>query len=1755
MRTLGELKIEAARRPLDNAYWHNRFPDAWSPTGFRSTSTGTTDTSRFAVEQEVDAATAAELLRISRGADAALHAVLTAGVITLLHLHTGEERLSVGTPIRRVPDRRAEPVTHMLPLRFDVARSNSLSELVTNAAGVYADASRHQDYPLRVLGEQRGFTADAHGNPFFDVAVALPGFTEELPVGQGATPVTFELARAGAELTLRTHCASALFDTRAAEQLNTQLLRVLDQLAGDPQTTLEAVTLRGAEDDAWLASVTAEPVAFDDTVRVHEVFERTAAAHPARIAVVDTGTTYGELNRAANRLARSLRIRGVGPDVIVAVMAKRSVSMLTAVLAVLKAGGAYLPIDPAYPRTRVEYLLEDSGADLLIGDTEFLGDLPASVTGVDADAHLPEEDDDLPATGSASDLAYVIYTSGSTGLPKGVAVEHRSVINRLTWMQRAYPIGPDDVILQKTSASFDVSVWELFWWAFAGAAVCLLPPGAEKDPGAIVDAIRRHRVTTVHFVPSMLSVFLEYAAGADELTVVDSVRRVFASGEALPPALVRRFHSLLDGPALVNLYGPTEATVDVSFHDCDDPAPDVVPIGRAIDNIRLYVVDDHLRLQPAGVPGELCIAGVGLARGYLHREELTAERFVAAPFDRDGRMYRTGDRARWLADGSVEYLGRLDHQVKIRGFRIEPGEVEQALRDHPAVRDAVVVARQAPEAQAVLHGYVVAGSAVGEAELAQALSRVLPEHMVPARIVVLDAMPLLPNGKIDRAALPEPSAATPSARDFVTPREGVESLLAAIWCEVLGIEQISAHENFFAAGGDSIHFIVVLNKARAAGLHFTFQEFFGHPTISELAAHLRSRPADQVRGERQRSGPFELISAADRALLPPDVEDAYPLSMLQTGLIYQSEIMRGTAQYHDVISYLIQSPFEVDLFSEAVRLLTLRNPILRTTYHLDGYSEYLQIVHRDVPLPLSVNDLRDLDETTAQQWYDQWLAKEKGRAFDWATPGTLITLHVQILRDDLYRYSISLHNSALDGWSINLVHAEVFDLCYRLRDGLPVPPNRPDNHERNFVGLEKQSLVSTVDKEFWTGVLTDRPLTSVPVSMPEGGGFAVVMSYFDIPLELSGQIVALAESLEVPVKNVLMAAHQRVLGMVNGSTDVMTGYEHSGRPELEGADRAMGMFLNTVPFRTSLDGGTWVDLIRQVYRSELDFLPHRRYPMAQMKQDLAVREGLFDTTFNFTHFYSLKELKRLPEFDLLNVQVQAETEFILRAEFSRHFFHDNVRLSLHYYANVISAEQAARLGGYYIRALDEMTRAPENHYSALSLLSDEELKLVVDGYAQGASALSRFTAEKASRVYVLDGGGQPTPVGTTGSILVSHPARPAEREDPWCPGNSLADTGRSGRWDFDGELEIYELPSREETGPAEARGTTAFVAPSTDTERAIAGVWSAVLNRPVEQISATDSFFELGGNSLAALRVVMQLRGKTKLIDVMRHPRLGELAALVDGPSATATDTHLRLLTPTTGTPSATVICFPYAAGHAINYLPLADAVTELDPSVALYGVELPGHDPNRPDEPFQDVRTVAGTIADEITAAATGPMVIWGHCGGANAAVETAHVLCERGADVQHVFVGAKLFLRTANATAAMELARTMTDTEIIEWLTERAGFSHADGLDPTQVAFICTLFRHDVESGHQYNLDAHADPDRVRLPVPLTFVGAGDDIVTRDYPQDWALWGHVAPDVRLREFDHGGHYFVRTRAHDVAVLLREAFVASTTAPGKAAE
>jgi amino acid adenylation domain-containing protein len=792
---------------------------------------------------------------------------LLAAFQALLFRHSGQGDVVVGTPIANRSRAELEPLigffVNTLALRARITGRMSFRELVRQVRETALGAFAHQDFPFEKLVEELRPPRDLSRTPIFQAMFSLqnmPSSKLELdglsfeplpePTGTSKFDLSLSLSPRDRGMSGSLEYSTDLFDAATAARLATHYKELLESALRSPDAPLESLSMMPrAERRTVLVdwNDTERGVAPDATI--HGMFEAQAARTPDAIALSfeDERLTYAELDARANRLANYLRRFGVGPDVRVGVCVERSLELVTALLGIMKAGGAYVPLDPGYPEDRLAFMLEDAAAPVVVTESKhasLLGGTAARVVSLDDDwGRISKERAVPPSTGLTNKhLAYVIYTSGSTGRPKGAMNAHDAVCNRLEWMPEEIRLGPGDRVLQKTPFSFDVSVWEMFWPLVHGAHLVVAIPDGHKDTAYLAETIAREQITLLHFVPSMLQIFLDQG-GLDRACA--SVTRVLCSGEALPLEVERRFFEALPHARLFNLYGPTEAAVEVTWHRCAvTTSARSVPIGAPIQNAQMYVLDANLEPRPIGVAGELYIAGMPVARGYLGRTALTAEKFVPDPFGVPGsRMYKTGDLCRWLADGEVEYLGRLDHQVKIRGFRIELGEIESALRDLADVGDAVALVREDQPGDKRLVAYVAGPvDRLDPKALTAELAKRLPPHMVPSAVVPLAAFPLTPSGKTDRRALPAPRWAT-DADDGVSvaPRDAFEAALVAIWTSVLGVPSVGVHTDFFAAGGHSLAAVRVRNAIEARfGVRVALSELFRHPTIEALASVVRA---------------------------------------------------------------------------------------------------------------------------------------------------------------------------------------------------------------------------------------------------------------------------------------------------------------------------------------------------------------------------------------------------------------------------------------------------------------------------------------------------------------------------------------------------------------------------------------------------------------------------------------------------------------------------------------------------------------------------------------------------------------------------------------------------------------------------------------------------------------------------------------------------------------------------------------------------
>jgi amino acid adenylation domain-containing protein len=1130
------------------------------------------------------------LQRLARDRRTTLFAVLETAFAALLHRYSGATDIAVGTPVAN----RDHPATaglvgcfvNTVVLRHDLSGAPTFAAAVDRTADQLRESIAHAHVPFeRVVGALNPRRDTAY-HPLFQVMFAVEdAAAPNLPgIAAARLDPDYRIAKFdlslyvrddGAGLRLVWEYATDLFDRETVAGLSDAFEVLVAGALADPDTPVAGLPMR-SDPMADQAADQGMPTPFPDQVCMHELFEEQAALTPDAVALVFEGRTmtYGQLNARANRLAHHLIAAGIGPDDLVGLRVERSLEQLVGVYGVWKAGAAYVPLEPALPEARLQEMSRGLSTVLTADDLSGPFD------------EYPDVDPGRRAT--AHHLAYVIYTSGSTGTPKGVMIEHRALVNRIDWMGREYPLTPEDVVLHKTPFGFDVSVWELTWPLVSGARLVIARPEGHKDPEYLVATICDEAVTTVHFVPSMLRVLLDHQRWAD----CTSVRRVFCSGEALPRPLETDFFATGTKAELHNLYGPTEAAIDVSHWQCSPVSQlERVPIGWPIQNITLHVLDERLRRVPPGVPGELYIGGVGLARGYLRRPDLTAERFVDTPL---GRLYKTGDLARMRGDGVLDYLGRTDRQVKVRGIRIEPGEIEARLAEHPAVVQAVVDARGDQ-----LVAYVVGEASFPQmvAQLREHLRERMPDYMLPAAFVPVAAIPLTVNGKVDRAALPDPVATVEeTALESATERE-----LAAIWREVLGLTaDPGAHTDFFHAGGHSLLATRLVAAVRGwwrVGLGIA--AVFEHKTLRALAGAI-DRAVEEAAGSE----------AAGAVLARVDRAEPLPLSFAQQRFWMLHQLDPDSQQHAIMLALRLDGVLSVDALQGALARVVARHEILRTVYrndnrrltqHVRGTVDAVDSVDT-VDVRLAVQDVTDAD-------LEPTVRAEHSTPFDLATDAPL---RAKLLRLGEHRHVLvlTLHHIASDGWSNAILYREI-SAGYRGEGGTaPAELQFAD-----YAGWERTYFAgAALDREldYWTAELAGAPtLHSFPLDRPRPPVRSrrgdVVVHRLDA--DLTSRIASLARDADATLFMVLHAAFATLIGRYSGQNDVVIGTALANRERPE-VSTVVGPFLNPVALRADLSQDpSFRDLIGQSRSRAIGAYEHQRVPFEPLLDALGVERS------------------------------------------------------------------------------------------------------------------------------------------------------------------------------------------------------------------------------------------------------------------------------------------------------------------------------------------------------------------------------------------------------------------------------------------------------------------------------------------------------------------------------------------------------------------
>ncbi|MHC5599837.1 MAG: amino acid adenylation domain-containing protein, partial [Nostoc sp.] len=1291
-------------------------------------------------EMTLDTSLYTDLKNTSARCECTLFTILLTAFMTLLGRLTHQKDIVIGIASAGQSFAESEYLVghcvNLLPIRTPVVENPAFTEYLNSVKQVLLDAYNYQIYPFIRLVKNLNLPRDPSRAPLIAILFNLDKVQSESeslskafklvknPTSAAKYDITWNINQTDSELLVECDYNTELFDSQTIQRWMGHFRILLAGIVANLRQRLSELPLLTAAEQQLLVQWNDTEVEYPQHQCIHQLFEAQVERSPDAIAVVfeDQQLTYEELNQRANQLAHYLQQLGVGAEVLVGICVERSLFMVIGLLGILKAGGAYVPLDPTYPQERLAFILQDTQLPVLLTQQRLIENLPECQIRVvcldtDWESIAQESQNNCISDCTTNNLAYIIYTSGSTGQPKGVLVNHRNVVRLLLATQSWYHFNQQDVFSLFHSIAFDFSVWELWGALLYGGQLVVIPYWVSRSPEDFYKLLLTQQVTVLNQTPSAFRQLIqaeELLGDANKL----SLRLVIFGGEALEIQSLRPWFERHSDqfPQLVNMYGITETTVHVTYRPLTIADLEVAcgsVIGRPISDLQVYLLDQQGQPVPIGVPGEMYIGGAGVARGYLNRPELTAQRFIPNSFSDkpNARLYKSGDKARYLPNGDIEYLGRIDHQVKVRGFRIELGEIENTLAKHQAVQKAVVLAREIQHGDKQLVAYIVKSNKQTPtiSDLQNFLREHLPEYMVPSAFVLLEALPLTPNGKVDHRALPAPDTARPELEEvFVAPRTLEEKILAEIWAEVLGLEQVGIHDNFFALGGDSIRIIRVQSLAKEKGLSFSIQQVFQYQTIYQLLEALKTAELGIIKWEETQ--PFSLISQEDKHRLPDHIEDAYPLATLQIGMVFHNEYSPEGTTYHDVFSYHLQTPLEIQVLQAAIQLLVNRHTVLRTSFQLTDFTEPLQLIHRNIDVPFQVEDWHHLSTSEQEDALNAWLEEEKRRSFDWNIP-PLLRFFVHRCSDETFYLTVSFHHAILDGWSVASMLTELFGHYFSLLgekvDFLQPPPL---SLFRDFVALERETLASGESQRYWTEKLHDSTITMLPrwhFSPAEGNIRQVGVEEVPISAEISQGLQQLAKSTGIPLKSVLLAAHLRVLNLLCGQSDVLTGVVSNGRLEHKDGERVLGLFLNSLPFRLNLSGGTWIDLVRDVFEVERDLLPHRRYPLAAIQRSLG-GQPLFETLFYYTNFHVYQAVLGGKNLQSLGGKFYEETNFSLTANFGLDSSSFLLKLSLQYKASEFGLEQIKSISGYYARTLQAIVSTPQERYELHELLSTQE---------------------------------------------------------------------------------------------------------------------------------------------------------------------------------------------------------------------------------------------------------------------------------------------------------------------------------------------------------------------------------------------------------------------------------------------------------------
>ncbi|WP_336473657.1 amino acid adenylation domain-containing protein [Bacillus sp. FJAT-51639] len=1201
-----------------------------------------------------------------------------------------------------------------VPIRVQARNLNTFSELVLHVQETMMNANKNHYISLADIQALSPIKSDLihHIIAFenYPVSEEISGEGTETIVQVGEvdgfeqTNYDFNIGVIpGEEYKIKFAYNAYIYSQDHIETLKSHLKEIALQVAEHPMIKLEDIHMINLEERQLIVcDFNNTSTSFPEDKMIHQLFEEQVKKMPDRLAIVsgEEKLSYKELNEKSNDLAHILRQKGVEADQVIGIATTRSCEMMIGLMAILKAGAAYLPINPNDPVDRIRYILQDSGAKVVLAQQQFVSqvrgyDNQLDIININKDKSYNTLD--LEPVASPNHLAYIIYTSGSTGRPKGVMIEHKSLINRLNWMQKKYPLNETDVILQKTSYTFDVSVWELFLWALSGSTLCMLAPEEEKDPESIVQAINKYSVTNLHFIPSMLSVFLDYVQAKRVFKELRSIRRVFTSGEALLPVHVEQFNKLLyeeNGTSLHNLYGPTEATIDVTYYDCPITGDvNIVPIGKPIDNTRLYIVDQAGKLLPIGIPGELCIAGVGLARGYINNRKLTEEKFLLGPVENE-RVYRTGDLARWLPDGNIEYLGRMDHQVKIRGFRIELGEIETKLLNNRNVKEAIVVAYDDYKLGKYLCAYLVTEFDLEPEAVKEYLRLSLPEYMVPTHMVILNELPRLSNGKLNRKALPKPEQLV-SSTTYVPPSNEIDRRLVKIWENVLNMNHIGIKDHFFELGGHSLKATLLLVAINSEfNINIKLKDIFDYPTLEELSSLI---------AKQDQSLAYSEINPID------DGRSYYPVSFSQKRQLVLTQLEDTELSYNMPAALMIHGEINKDRVEEVLQKIVDRHEAFRTSFHWNE-GQPVQKIHENIEFELDYKTISEKNKLEKVMIEDE--IRSCIHSFDLEVPPLLRATLIKF-EETKHLLVIDMHHIVSDGVSISILVSE-FNKLYSGDSLEPLSIQYKDYAVWQIEEVEKGKMKE--QESYWMNIFKDEiPILNLPTDMsrPTLQTFKGSTITRILDKKITEKISKVMKEQNVTLYMVLLTAYNVLLSKYSGQEDIIIGSPVSGRRHPK-VNNTIGVFINTVALRNFPSAQkTFAEFLLEVKENTLSAFEHQEYPFEMLVEKLDLRRDInrnpiFDTMFVMQEGNQqikvdgtrITPVSYNPEVSKFDLTLSAAED------------HETIQLNFEYSSALFYPQSVERIANHFMQILDrllENQNAKINQINMVSLLEENTL--------------------------------------------------------------------------------------------------------------------------------------------------------------------------------------------------------------------------------------------------------------------------------------------------------------------------------------------------------------------------------------------------------------------------------------------------------------